>query len=129
MESSFTSVPAESEFLDGRSFSHAPNWQYSAGTRIELGDGFFVRIEETGKDSFYFDDSHNQRGKPYNLFNGTLGYRTGGWKVLLWTRNLFNENYAVRGFYFGNEPPDFPNKLYVQRGDPRTFGATVSYAF
>jgi hypothetical protein len=35
----------------------------------------------------------------------------------------------VRGFYFGNEPPDFPNKLYVQRGDPRAFGLTVSYVF
>jgi iron complex outermembrane receptor protein len=129
MHSDFTDVPSESSYLDGRSFSVAPAWTYSAGTRVELGGGFFVRIEETGRDAFYFDDSHNQKSDPYNLFNATVGYRHGGWKVLLWSRNVFNENYAVRGFFFGNEPPDYPSKLYVQRGDPRTFGATVSYTF
>jgi outer membrane receptor protein involved in Fe transport len=129
MHSDFTSVPPEAGYLDGRAFSVAPAWQYSAGTRIDLGRGLFMRIEETGRDSFYFDDSNNQKSNPYNLFNGTVGYERDGWKVLLWSRNLFNQSYAVRGFYFGNEPPNFENKLYVQQGDPRTFGATVSYAF
>ena len=129
MHSDFTSVPPEAEYLEGRAFSVAPAWQYSAGTRIDFGRGFFMRIEETGRDAFYFDDSNNQKSNPYNLFNGTVGYEKGGWKVLFWSRNLFNQSYAVRGFFFGNEPPNFDNKLYVQQGDPRTFGATVSYMF
>ena len=129
MHSDFTSVPREAEYLEGRAFSVAPAWQYSAGTRIDFGRGFFMRIEETGRDAFYFDDSNNQKSNPYNLFNGTVGYEKGGWKVLFWSRNLFNQSYAVRGFFFGNEPPNFDNKLYVQQGDPRTFGATVSYMF
>lgn len=128
MHSDFTSVPPEAEYLDGRAFSVAPAWQYSAGTRVDLGRGLFLRIEETGRDAFYFDDSNNQRSNPYNLFNGTVGYEKGGWKVLFWSRNLFNQSYAVRGFYFGNEPPNFENKLYVQRGDPRTVGVTISYS-
>ena len=129
MHSDFTNVPPEAEYLDGRAFSVAPAWQYSAGTRVDFGRGLFLRIEETGRDAFYFDDSNNQKSNPYNLFNGTVGYERDGWKVLLWSRNLFNQSYAVRGFYFGNEPPDFENKLYVQQGDPRAFGATVSYTF
>jgi outer membrane receptor for ferric coprogen and ferric-rhodotorulic acid len=129
MSSEFTSVPEESASLNGRDFSVAPAWQYSVGTRLDVGGGAFVRLEETGRDSFYFDDSHNQKSNSYNLFNATLGYQRGGWKFMVWSRNLFNQTYAVRGFYFGNEPPDYPNKLYIQRGDPRTFGATVSYAF
>lgn len=129
MHSDFTSVPPEAEYLEGRAFSVAPAWQYSAGTRIDFGRGLFMRVEETGRDSFYFDDSNNQKSAPYNLFNGTVGYEKGGWKVLFWSRNLFNQSYAVRGFFFGNEPPTFDNKLYVQRGDPRAFGATVSYTF
>jgi len=129
MSSEFTSVPEESASLDGRDFSVAPAWQYSVGTRLDMGGGTFVRLEETGRDSFYFDDSHNQKSNSYNLFNATLGYQRGGWKIMVWSRNLFNQTYAVRGFYFGNEPPDYPNKLYIQRGDPRTFGATVSYTF
>jgi outer membrane receptor protein involved in Fe transport len=129
MHSDFTSVPPEAEYLEGRAFSVAPAWQYSVGTRIDFGRGFFSRIEETGRDAFYFDDSNNQRSNPYNLFNATVGYEKGGWKVLIWSRNLFNQSYAVRGFFFGNEPPNYENKLYVQQGDPRTFGATVSYSF
>ena len=129
MHSDFTSVPPEAEYLEGRAFSVAPAWQYSVGTRIDFGRGFFSRIEETGRDAFYFDDSNNQRSNPYNLFNATVGYEKGGWKVLIWSRNLFNQSYAVRGFFFGNEPPNYENKLYVQQGDHRTFGATVSYSF
>jgi outer membrane receptor protein involved in Fe transport len=129
MHSDFTHVPPEADYLEGRSFSVAPAWQYSAGTRIDLGRGLFMRIEETGRDAFYFDDSNNQKSNSYNLFNGTVGYERGGWKVLFWSRNLFNQSYAVRGFFFGNEPPNFENKLYVQQGDPRAFGATVSYTF
>jgi outer membrane receptor protein involved in Fe transport len=129
MDSEFTSVPPENIALDGRQFSVAPSWQYSTGTRIEFGGGAFARIEVTGKDAFYFDDSHNQNSSPYSLFNASIGWRHEKWQVLFWSRNLFNERYDIRGFYFGNEPPDFPNKLYVQQGDPRAFGCTLSYTF
>lgn len=129
MDSQFTSVPAESAALNGRAFSVAPSWQYAAGSRIELGGGIFTRVEITGKDAFYFDDSHNQPSSPYALFNASLGWRVARFQLLLWSRNLFNEQYDVRGFYFGNEPPDFPNKLYTQLGDPRAFGCTLSYSF
>ena len=37
-------------------------------------------------------------------------------------RNLLDKTYTVRGFYFGDEPPDFDNKLYVQLGEPRNGG-------
>ena len=129
MDSQLTSVPPESASLDGRAFSVAPSWQYSTGTRVELGGGVFTRLEVTGKDAFYFDDSHNQHSNPYALFNASLGWRRDRFQVLFWSRNLFNERYDIRGFYFGNEPPDFPNRLYVQRGDPRAFGCTLSYTF
>jgi outer membrane receptor protein involved in Fe transport len=129
MHSDFTAVPPESSTLDGRAFSVAPAWQYSVGTRTELGGGVYARLEFAGKDAFYFDDSNDQRSAPYSLFNASLGWRRGGWQVLAWSRNLFNERYDIRGFYFGNEPPDYPNKRYVQRGDPRAFGVTVSYEF
>jgi outer membrane receptor for ferric coprogen and ferric-rhodotorulic acid len=102
---------------------------YSAGFNADLGGGFYTRIEETGKDAFFFDDSNNQKSDPYNLFNASLGYRDARWKVVAWSRNLFNQVYAVRGFYFGNEPPNFDTKEYIQQGDPRAFGATVTYTF
>lgn len=129
MDSQYTDVPLGSEGLDGRAFSTAPSWQYSAGTRAELAWGIFTRLEVTGKDAFYINDSVNQHTNPYSLFNATLGWRRDKWQVLFWSRNLFNERYDVRGFYFGNEPPDYADKLYTHRGDPRAFGCTVSYSF
>jgi outer membrane receptor protein involved in Fe transport len=47
--------------------------------------------------------------------------------VQAWIRNVTDEDYAVRGFYFGLEPPDYANKLYVQRGDGRLAGITVQW--
>jgi hypothetical protein len=121
-------VPDDSSQLDSRSFAHAPNWQYSTGLRAQV-EGFFARLEVTGKDSFYFDDTQNLKSDPYSLLNASVGYVRGGWKLTVWGRNLGNESYATRGFFFGNEPPDFPSKLYVQRGDPQAVGVTAAYSF
>jgi hypothetical protein len=122
-------VPEENASLEGREFSHAPNWQYLIGGRYSITDALFTRVEVTGKDAFYFDDSNNQRSSPYHLLNASIGYQCGDWGITGWGRNLTDEQYAVRGFFFGNEPPDFPNKKYVQLGDPRAFGVTLSYNF
>ncbi len=129
MESELVSVPDESVSLQGRSFSIAPSWQYATGLRFRLPRGVFSRVEITGKDAFYFDDSHNQHSNPYSLVNFSIGRQFEGWNITAWSRNIFNERYDTRGFFFGNEPPDYPSKLYVQRGDPRAFGLTVAYSF
>jgi outer membrane receptor protein involved in Fe transport len=50
------------------------------------------------------------------------------WTVHAWVRNVFNEDYAVRGFYFQLEPPDYPEKLYIQRGDPQIAGVTFTWS-
>jgi hypothetical protein len=42
---------------------------------------------------------------------------------------LFDKEYFVRGFFFGNEPPDFAATLYTRLGDPRHYGLTLSYDF
>ena len=58
-----------------------------------------------------------------------VGYEAENWLVALWARNLLDQEYAVRGFYFGNEPPDFPATLYTRFGDPRQVGVTVEKRF
>ena len=44
-------------------------------------------------------------------------------------RNVLDEIHAVRGFYFGNEPPDFPNERYTRQGDPRQLGVNFEMRF
>jgi outer membrane receptor protein involved in Fe transport len=60
--------------------------------------------------------------------NLKAGYAGKQWAAYAWGRNVFDERYAVRGFYFGLEPPDFANKLYVQQGEPQQFGLTVTWS-
>ena len=46
-----------------------------------------------------------------------------------WVRNIFDQYYSLRGFYFGNEPPNFEDTLYERHGDPRNYGVSFRYDF
>jgi iron complex outermembrane recepter protein len=63
------------------------------------------------------------------LTNLQVGYETARWSAYLWGRNVFNEVYAVRGFFFNNVPGGSTEQLYIQRGDPRQIGVTFHYSF
>jgi outer membrane receptor protein involved in Fe transport len=114
--------------LDGREQAHAPGWQYSLSAEWNSARGWMARADLNGSDAFYFDASHDEQSDPYSLLNLKAGYVADRWSVFAWGRNVFDERYAVRGFYFGLEPPDFANKLYVQQGDPRQVGVTVTWS-
>ena len=114
--------------LDGREQAHAPGWQYSLSAEWNSARGWMARADLNGSDAFYFDASHDEQSDPYSLLNLKAGYVADRWSVFAWGRNVFDDRYAVRGFYFGLEPPDFANKLYVQQGDPRQVGITVTWS-
>ncbi len=113
----------------GRELAHAPPFTLAAGVAYRNPNGFFARLDSTAKDAFYFDVSHDQKSEPFELFNARVGFEAENWLVSLWARNIADEQYAVRGFYFGNEPPDFPNTLYTRSGDPRQMGVTLERSF
>lgn len=115
--------------LSGREQAHAPAYTYALSGRYTHPGGMFARIDITGKDEFFYSDSHDQMSERYKLVNLRLGYEAESWTAYVWGRNVFDEIYTVRGFFFGNEPPDFPNTLYTRQGDPRQFGVTVRYHF
>ena len=116
--------------LPGRALPHAPGWQAALNATWRDPRGPYARIDVTGMGAFYYDlppnDTHSH---PYGLVNGKLGWETGRYEAYLWGRNLLNKDYTVRGFYFGDEPPDFPNKLYTQLGEPRNFGVHVTVRY
>jgi outer membrane receptor protein involved in Fe transport len=91
--------------------------------------GWWGRLDLSGMDEFFFDYGHDQVSEPYGLANLSVGREWESWSVKLWARNLLDEDYRVRGFYFGNEPPDFPATLYTRLGDPRHYGITVEYGW
>ncbi len=115
--------------LSGRAQAHAPDYTLAAGASYRHPSGIFARVDFSARDAFYFDVSHDQTSQSYELANARVGYQADNWSVQLWARNLFDRHYAVRGFFFGNEPPDFPNTLYTRAGDSRQLGVTFDMSF
>jgi iron complex outermembrane receptor protein len=115
--------------LDGREQAHAPQYQYDLGLEYRGARGVFARVDFAGLDDFYFDDSHDERAPSRLLTHLKAGVSGKHWRAEVWVRNLFDRYYSQRGFFFGNEPPDFTPTRYMQAGDPRHAGVTVTYTF
>ena len=115
--------------LEGRAQAHAPKRSYAVGMNWNPAQNYYLRLDVTGKSSFYYSDSHDNQSKSYSLTNLSLGYQKDQWNAEFWVRNAFDRYYSVRGFYFGNEPPDFQDTLYERHGDPRYSGVSLRYDF
>jgi len=129
LQGGFPDTVAEFPWLGDRDQAHAPRYTLATGVVYRNANGFFARLDATARDEFYFDVSHDQESQAYELLHARLGYEGDNWIVQLWGRNLTDEAYAVRGFFFGNEPPDFPATLYTRLGDPRQVGVTIERRF
>lgn len=126
----FITPTGESLTLGDRASAHAPQYSLRLGGEYRSTKDVFGRLEMTAMDEFFFSDSHNQRSEPYRLVNGALGYQWRQWTVNLWGRNLLDERYAVRGFFFDNDPRDEVGATrFVSYGDPRQVGVTLSARF
>jgi outer membrane receptor protein involved in Fe transport len=123
------------EILPDRALPNAPSWQAAVSAIYRDPRGPFARLDVTGMGSYYFDLPPNwTTSKPYGLVNGRIGWQAVRWSASVWGRNLLDKKYPVRGFYFSDAPQDFlasppVNRLYTQLGDPRAWGANVSYFF
>ena len=129
LDASFERYMSPTGDLSGRDQAHAPSYTFALGGRYSHHSGWFFQLDASGKDAFYFDVSHNQRSEAYELLNARTGFEADRWSLTLWARNLGDERYAVRGFFFGNEPPDFPPTLYTRLGDARQLGVTFNLEF
>lgn len=103
--------------------------EYTQPLTLLGNDGeFFV-----GLDSFYRSDFSSSPSPSrflnvddYTLVNGRIGFRSDdSWSVFIWSRNLTDRD------YFEQLLPGAGNYGHYAAvlGDPRTYGATVRYAF
>lgn len=129
LDTEYTAVPEQLSHLAGRDQAHAPKWRYAGWLRHQIDQLFFGRVGVSGTAAYYFDDAHDQRSSPYHLAHLGFGFDDGHWSIELWGRNVFDRRYAVRGFYFGLEPPEFPSREYLQLGDRAQFGGTLRVQF
>lgn len=133
LDTNIDSFPDQPD-LEGHALAHAPAYTFALSATWHLPDGYYARIDETGKDRFVIDycqaagcdDPHLPA---YQLTNLRIGREWGHWRVDAWCENLFDKDYAKRGFYFVNEPPFTTPKLYTRLGDPRHAGITLTWRF
>ncbi|MBL7014655.1 MAG: TonB-dependent receptor [Candidatus Marinimicrobia bacterium] len=128
-EFEFETAEGERMISGGRSLAHAPSKQISIGLSHNLPTGIFTGLNYQYKSEFYFSDSHNQKSNAYGVMTIQMGYRKDKWVITAWAKNVLDERYATRGFYFGLEPPNYEDKLYLSYGEPRHFGFTLETEF
>ena len=49
-------------------------------------------------------------------------------ELTLFTKNIGDEKYEVRGYTFGLEPPNYEIKNYKSYGQPRSIGINLTYS-
>jgi len=116
--------------IEDRRMAHAPAYTFTVGTEVAISPSLTFNANVEGKDEFYFSNSHNAESNSYALTNASLEYRTGDWTMTLWGRNLFDKEYATRGFFFGNNPAKgYVGENYIQLGDPHVVGLSLAWDY
>jgi outer membrane receptor protein involved in Fe transport len=113
--------------LSGREQEYAPASQLALNASWRDPRGWFVRVDAQSQSRYFFSASHDQRADARTLVNLRAGWEQGAWSVSGWLRNAFDTPYALHGFYFGNEPPEFAARRYLSPGEPRQIGVTLRY--
>lgn len=113
----------------GNDVSNAPGYNYSARIDYRPNKGLFAGIEFVGSDEYYESNStlNREQRESFNIINASIGYRWDRWTLTLWSRNLFNEDYSERVFFFNNTDFVSPPTRYEAPAAPRTFGITANY--
>lgn len=121
--------------LSGKELSHAPSYQFSLSTNYALTESVSLWLSFEAKDSFELGDNHNEATQPYELVNAKVTWQLNNRLMLaLFSKNLTNEDYIVRGFGTWDNDPRQGNEFdsygpYYQFGNPREFGIEVNYEF
>lgn len=123
-------LQSDGTLIEAREQDNAPEYTMNAYGLVRHPTGLMARVDFIAKDNFYYSSAPSQaRSHAYSLVNIKAGYERSNWNAYFWVKNVFKQDYVVRAFEFGNEPPDFNNALYVQHGEPRQVGVTAGVKF
>jgi len=125
LQTDVSGTPLNTGFdISNRALAHAPSYQLNIGAKYRANNGFYAQADITAVDKFYFDTTNSEQSKPYQLVNARIGYENKDYEIYLWAKNITDEKYATRGYYFDfNAPYTNPSKYY-RLGDPRQIGVT-----
>jgi outer membrane receptor protein involved in Fe transport len=124
-------TPAGGAASPGRELANAPAYGYSLGLHYRPAQGWFGHAEWVARDSYLESDdpANTQERSACGLVNTSVGYAWRAWTLTLWARNLLDEEYEKRVFFFGNQAPAYAATRYESRADPRQVGVSAKYEF
>ena len=76
--------------------------------------------------SFYFEEQNDIKSTPYNLVDLSINYNIDNIEISLWTKNITDKKYEIRGYTFALDPT-FISKSYQSFGNPKTVGITLDF--
>lgn len=128
---SFTLSNPTADPAGGRELANTPATSFRLGLRFDAGtaNGFWASSEVAGRSAYFESNTHHETRSAFAVVNASVGYRMGDWDVTLWARNLLDESFENRIFYFGNAGPNFETRRYESPAPPRQLGATLRYSF
>ena len=109
--------------------AHSPKFNYSLVFNYKFQNGFHFSIENSGMDEFFFDDQAFIKSNSYMVNNINFGYNLMNWHFSAWGKNILNEKYATRGYYFDLGIGDQGSQSYKTFGSPSHFGISLEYNF
>ena len=118
----------EIQFGGGRGAAMAPKLSSSISLVYDH-NLLSLSLSQNYKDKYYFSDSHDFMSDSYSTTNFSVSRVIENFKISFWAKNIFDERYAVRGFYFGLIPPNYEDELWISYGDPKQFGISIGYNF
>lgn len=132
LDARFDSFRGRPELKDNY-LRNAPRHSYhlSVNYDIDLANGSYITafIENRYKDRTY-QEPDNLPGSAipgYHISNAKLSYNstTAGWRLSLWTNNLFDKKYLIHNFATPTSSGDLA--VLGMPGPPRTFGISLSW--
>ena len=112
-----------------RELAHSPNQKYTFGLSYDFSKyitGLKLNIQSNYITEFYFEEQNNVKSEPYNLIDLSIQYKYKNITLSLWSKNITNEKYPIRGYSFVLDPT-YIIKSYKSFGNPRSTGITLTF--
>ena len=122
----------ETQNDDNQDLANAPFYSFNAQISYQAENGFFANLATQGSDEYY--ESNNKLNRDQRVrnafvtFNGSIGYKYKNWTFTIWGKNLFDEEYEKRIFYFDNYDGQDVTR-FENPADPQQFGITANYSW
>ena len=109
--------------------AHSPSYNYSILIDYTFKNSLNFSIENTGMDEFFFDDQASIKSEAYSVTNCNVGYKISNWNISIWGKNILNEKYASRGYFFDLGIGNQGEQAYKAFEYPSHVGASIEYNF